>query len=81
MPEGFDNFELAAMISVIRSCERIMGLSAQQIGHDSDGLFIHWAYPDGEWAGTTCCEMPLSRTIEKLQRQLDIFNADERAAA
>ena len=54
MLEGFDNFELAAVVSVIRSYENVMGLSAQEIAHDSDGIVINWAYPDGIWAGTTC---------------------------
>ena len=81
MLEGFDNFELAAVVSVIRSYEHVTGLSAQEIGHDSDGIVINWAYPDGIWAGTTCCELPLARTLEKLQRQLEASTAAEQAAA
>ena len=71
MPEGFDNFELAAVVSVIRSYENVTGLSAQQIGHDSGGIFINWLYADGTWAGTTCYEMPLTKAVEKLQREYE----------
>ena len=81
MLEGFEDFELAPVIRAIRTYEGISGLLAQYIRHDSDGLQIEWAYPDGVWAGTTCYEMPLARTVEKLEHQIELADMAGRAVA
>ena len=80
MLEGFDNFEMAAVVSVIRSDERVTGLTAEEIGHDSDGIRIQWAYEDGAWAGTSCYDLPLASTLEKLQRELETTGIEQAAA-
>lgn len=57
--------------TLIQTYESLTGLTAQQRERDAHSEFIHWAYPDGTWAGVTCYDRPRSNMVDKLSRQID----------
>lgn len=70
-----DYVEHVKFVSLIAVYERCTGLTLQSIRQDAHSIHIDWAYDDGSWAGTTCCDAPLNKAIEKLDREVGHLQA------
>jgi hypothetical protein len=57
--------------TLIQTYEALTGLTAQRMSRDAHSRWIEWAYPDGIWAGTTSYDRPMSKMVEKLERQIE----------
>jgi hypothetical protein len=57
--------------TLLQTYEALTGLTVQHMSRDAHSRWIDWAYADGTWAGTTSYDRPLSKMIEKLERQIE----------
>ena len=63
-----DLIDFSSLFDSIKVYEMLMGLELGGIRHDDASVCIDWTYPDGSWAGTTSCDLPVESVIAKLDR-------------